>query len=71
MLGRHTHTVFGKTIHSKDLALGQEEGLELIVPFSVSPAAAGVRFPAKREEGMETVFQPMSSRQYSQFFGNP
>ena len=23
--GRHTHTVYGKTIHSKDLALRQEE----------------------------------------------
>ena len=61
--GRHTDTVFGKTLHSKDLALRQEEDLELIVPVSVSPAAAGVRFPGKREEWMETVFQPVSSRQ--------
>ena len=66
----HTRTVFGKTLNLKDPASGQEEGLELIVPVSVSPAAAGVRFTGKREEWMETVFQPVSSRQYSQYFGN-
>ena len=64
--GRHTQTVFGKTINSKYLASTQEEGLELIVPVSVSPAAAGVRFPGKREEWMETVLQRVSSRQCSQ-----
>ena len=69
--GRHTHTVFGKTVHSKDLPSRPEEGMELIVPVSVSPAAAGVRFPGKREEWMETVFQPVNSREYSPYFGNP
>ena len=59
--GSHTEEVFGKLLkrkHEEQLLLmfSAEEGVELSVPVSVSPAAAGVRFQGKREEWLRVVF---------------
>jgi len=61
-VGRHSEAVFGKVIGEG----GRKGKVELVVPVSVSPAAAGVRFPEKREEWLRDVFQIVTSSQYCQ-----
>jgi G:T/U-mismatch repair DNA glycosylase len=55
--GRHTAAVFGKLVQEPEDGRREDgDRLELVVPVSVSPAAAGVRFPGKREEWLGVVF---------------
>jgi len=56
--GRHSGAVFGKAVGEGE----RRGGVELVVPVSVSPAAAGVRFPDKREEWLSDVFQIVTSK---------
>lgn len=48
-----SHSVFDRIVNSPDLS-GQ--GVELLVPHSVSPAAASVRYQGKRDQWLNLVF---------------
>jgi len=60
--GRHSESVFGKAL--KGQRCEGTAGVELIVPVSVSPAAAGLRFAEKREEWFRDVFQVVVRSKY-------
>ena len=54
--GEFTQSAFSNKLHScnRDHI---PNAIELIVPYSVSPAAASVRYKAKRDQWLETVFR--------------
>jgi len=55
-------SVFGKETLDKEAAVRFEAGggrhIELVVPYSVSPAAAGASFATKREYWLQNVYTP-------------